>query len=238
MIEWNKVTWYSKLVAVFVFLCVFALGILLGSAYEKTKNPNLFVDDHHDTNSAPVVNEPVKTFPLSTSTIFTSEKLGIRFSHLSYDQQFDQRFSIKEEGNKLFISFDSQPESSLHEFITVFNKTSGESFMQAVERIAFSGSIPKGCSIGVPKFMPIQNGYQVLELQSESNVEADRDKTQCSQSTYNSDWRSAYFLYNPQVPTKVLFVNNGQDAFPSVPWTPGEINSNNPSAAETIEILK
>ncbi len=40
-IEWNKVTWYSKLAAVIVFLLVLVLGFYIGLQYEKlqiTKN--------------------------------------------------------------------------------------------------------------------------------------------------------------------------------------------------------
>ncbi len=33
-IEWNRVTWYSKLMAVIVFLATFALAFKLGMAYE------------------------------------------------------------------------------------------------------------------------------------------------------------------------------------------------------------
>ncbi len=35
-IEWNRVTWYSKLLAVIVFVGVFVLAFYLGRQYEKT----------------------------------------------------------------------------------------------------------------------------------------------------------------------------------------------------------
>lgn len=35
-IEWNRVTWYSKLLAVIVFVGVFVLAFCLGRQYEKT----------------------------------------------------------------------------------------------------------------------------------------------------------------------------------------------------------
>ncbi len=34
-IEWNKVTWYSKLAAVILFFLVLLLGIYIGSEYQK-----------------------------------------------------------------------------------------------------------------------------------------------------------------------------------------------------------
>lgn len=38
-IEWNKVTWYSKALAVVVFLAVFALAFYIGSEYQKAIGP-------------------------------------------------------------------------------------------------------------------------------------------------------------------------------------------------------
>ncbi len=43
-IEWNRVTWYSKLTAVVLFVSTFALGGYLGTEYQKivdgTQMPN------------------------------------------------------------------------------------------------------------------------------------------------------------------------------------------------------
>jgi len=39
-IEWNKVTWYSKLLAVILFLVVLALGFYIGALYEMVKVQN------------------------------------------------------------------------------------------------------------------------------------------------------------------------------------------------------
>lgn len=36
-IQWNKVTWYSKLVAVVLFVGVFFLGFYLGREYEEVR---------------------------------------------------------------------------------------------------------------------------------------------------------------------------------------------------------
>ena len=37
-IEWNKVTWYSKLVAIIVGLLILTLGFYLGIAYQEAQN--------------------------------------------------------------------------------------------------------------------------------------------------------------------------------------------------------
>lgn len=34
-IEWNKVTWYSKLIAVILYVSTFAFAFWLGVSYEK-----------------------------------------------------------------------------------------------------------------------------------------------------------------------------------------------------------
>ena len=37
-IEWNKVTWYSKLIAVIVFVAVFKIAFLFGMEFQKLKS--------------------------------------------------------------------------------------------------------------------------------------------------------------------------------------------------------
>jgi len=37
-IQWNKVTWYSKLIAVVLFIAVFFLGFYLGREYEEARS--------------------------------------------------------------------------------------------------------------------------------------------------------------------------------------------------------
>lgn len=42
-IQWNKVTWYSKLAAVIIYVCTFALAFWLGRMYEA-QHPNYQLD--------------------------------------------------------------------------------------------------------------------------------------------------------------------------------------------------
>lgn len=35
-LEWKKVTWYSQIVAIVLFLAVFGLGFYVGKSYEHT----------------------------------------------------------------------------------------------------------------------------------------------------------------------------------------------------------
>ena len=39
-IEWNKVTWYSKLLAIIIFVATFYVGFVLGNLKEKVNNIN------------------------------------------------------------------------------------------------------------------------------------------------------------------------------------------------------
>ena len=36
-IEWKKVTWYSQILAIVVFVCVFCVGFFLGEKFESSK---------------------------------------------------------------------------------------------------------------------------------------------------------------------------------------------------------
>ena len=43
-IEWNKVTWYSKLVALALFVALPFIGFYLGVKYEKAREAGAAVD--------------------------------------------------------------------------------------------------------------------------------------------------------------------------------------------------
>jgi len=42
-IIWNKVTWYSKLAAVIVFLGVLILGIYIGRQYQEIQDQSILI---------------------------------------------------------------------------------------------------------------------------------------------------------------------------------------------------
>ena len=41
-IQWNKVTWYSKILAVVLFLAIFIIGIFLGTQIQLLKDINSY----------------------------------------------------------------------------------------------------------------------------------------------------------------------------------------------------
>lgn len=50
-IEWNKVTWYSKLIAVILFVGTFVLGLYLGNEYQKAIAVSVVDDEKVSPNS-------------------------------------------------------------------------------------------------------------------------------------------------------------------------------------------
>jgi hypothetical protein len=58
-IQWNKVTWYSKLIAVILFVGVFFLGLWLGNSYPRTVNVS------ENTNGIGVTFNSTSTTPFS-----------------------------------------------------------------------------------------------------------------------------------------------------------------------------
>ena len=94
--------------------------------------------------------------------------------------------------------------------------------------------IVKSCAIINHKL-----GYETLQIKSISNQQ---DSITSCQSKYSRDWSVGYFLYNPSVSTKLLFIEDGQDPFPSEPelYISGnvpDIVDMKPSASDTIEIF-
>ena len=67
-VEWNKVTWYSKIAAVIVFGGVFVLGYWLGAQNAEV----VYVEMLHIAHSHDAKSESFRTNPLEISTITNS----------------------------------------------------------------------------------------------------------------------------------------------------------------------
>ena len=46
-IQWNKVTWYSKLLAVILFVTAFFVGYILGNQNSRIKGINYVLDNYY-----------------------------------------------------------------------------------------------------------------------------------------------------------------------------------------------
>jgi hypothetical protein len=60
-IEWNKVTWYSKLLAIIIFVGTFWLGFNLGVKSEHFKNLNSQIDNNISTTDLLLAVDEVKS---------------------------------------------------------------------------------------------------------------------------------------------------------------------------------
>lgn len=52
-IEWRRVTWYSQLAAIILFLAVFALGFKLGERSERGAKESVVVGGHRSKQKRP-----------------------------------------------------------------------------------------------------------------------------------------------------------------------------------------
>ena len=74
-IEWNKVTWYSKAVAVVLFVGTFLLGLYLGSEYQKSISaPTLGEEIIPDSNKPQKEKETRSENPAKTEENVSSQK--------------------------------------------------------------------------------------------------------------------------------------------------------------------
>ena len=107
-IEWNKVTWYSKIAAVAVFVGTFFLGFWLGTM----KAEKVYVEVPqiiHNTKNIPTI--PV------TSNVYHSDQYGFEINLEGYIVDSSRRglFVIKEpEANFLVYDPQKEPGTELH----------------------------------------------------------------------------------------------------------------------------
>jgi hypothetical protein len=83
-IEWNKVTWYSKLAAVIVFVGTFFLGFWLGTMNAE----KVYIEIPHisrvtTTSSVPIIATPTEKF--SDWKTYTDEKYGFQFKYPPFE---------------------------------------------------------------------------------------------------------------------------------------------------------
>jgi heme/copper-type cytochrome/quinol oxidase subunit 1 len=93
-IEWNKVTWYSKLAAVILGVGIFVLGIYLGMTIEKArdelKNTQPRVTNNGDTSSPlPPITNSNGCEQLPEAACFEREECMASYgpSFCSYDEE-------------------------------------------------------------------------------------------------------------------------------------------------------
>ncbi len=224
-LEWNKVTWYSKLGALILFVVVIpVLTFVIGREYEKTisalKSVNTLtassqvssvyaaVAPHINevtvqlTDTKPKPPESVATSQSYNQTSFISEKLGIAFTHSA---------SLKTQvmGNKVYV-FPEGIKPTRGQFIEVFKKPENESLKAAIERIILADNISERCTvktsiIKATGFKRAQITYPPPENPNEpfwANIAL------CDENYAESN-SVRYFTVDPKFPSKFFFLDLG-----------------------------
>lgn len=118
MIEWNKVTWYSKLAAVILFLIVLVVGFIIGKQYEAVNSltiqgneqlPN--VSSTNDSISIPA-QENWSTFtntPLGYSIKVPEEAVITTVNRSEKDKKPQEAFCVSIEYKEAFILLGKNP---------------------------------------------------------------------------------------------------------------------------------
>lgn len=215
---------------VIVLAAAFGCGFYLGAFYAVRQVSNYMGLEPFIENRSDVVE-------------FTSEKLGVRFTYAKNSWGYDEsKYTIVEKGNELHIIDENTNEDVLGSaFMTVITIGVNEDFWDAVVRIGLGGIVPKKCSVTKTlndATLPKNFDYQVLSIESESFGSLPDFVDYCK-SEYSAGFRSAYFVYNPAVPTKMVFVTNGQDVLGT--YVPGDLESGYGEAiyaSQTLEIFK
>ncbi len=151
-IEWNKVTWYSKLVAVVVFVGTFALAFSLGRQYESSITVKPIPIENNSENT---VVEKTPDTSLSVGQVKRSGNLEIKLNSITQDSRcpadvvciqagkVDASVTLTSKEGKLTITMSSDGE--VHNFgkynVSIFEvyptKYSSKSTSQSDYRITF-----------------------------------------------------------------------------------------------------
>ena len=155
----------------------------------------------------------------SETAMFKSDNLGIYFNY-----GFPNEISFVEVDNRIYIKTKGG-EVSNNPFIEVFLKGEDEVFKDVV----FEFIDGDNCEVVIPKQFVIQNGYEAYEI---SKIDSSGSGCGVFGPSDEEEFDSSYFLYNPEVSGKFVFIDNGQDYLPSNSEAKGLL------ASETIEIVK
>jgi hypothetical protein len=245
-IEWNMVTWYSKLCAIVFFFAIFsAWTFYLGMQYQEVLmlramaggDPSELPLQEQITRALEAQEQVFRRYPNSQVATYRSENLGLSFQYVSFFEEYNQRVAIQEESNRIYAVTDQQPRNIA--YMTVFTKQSTETFDQAVARIAFGGALPSVCKLSPYENYRGPTNYQTRIIQSINEVGVDTaDQDPCASSHFAGLFHYAYFIYNPAVPTKIVFVDGGHDPLPSQPRKDSNDTTNYLHADETLVIFK
>lgn len=212
-----------------IFLIIVIIILGFGSAicqYSIFNNDDVVVESESksletENNSDDVVktNTPVLNNKITTENIdgevvytYTSNELGISFQFVEYAMISPD---IKEIGNRIVFGEN-------YGWIDVFEKNPAISFEDAIKETFLGGSDAKDCWVEMDESLSEAGGVnQYLSARISFPAPTNQDDPwwvnggNCSE--YSDLNTVRYFLYNPLVPDKFIFVENGQGVIAFAP---------------------
>ena len=191
------------------------LLILAGVFWLNQENLNNSLPDQ--TNNSPSNNNTEESVTLSsTAKTYTSAKLGIKFTYESKPVETFE-VTVTERDNKIFLHGTSEtPEQG--KMVEVINKNPNYSLKQAIEEQFLRTVKSDDCFVEVIQqaaedTRPNNYEFAIISYPPPTDTGApfwqNRDK--CHQ-TYSKTNDVRYFMYNPSVPNKMVFLILGQDS--------------------------
>lgn len=184
----------------------------------ESKSKSLETENDSDDvvkTSTPVLNNKISTETIDGEVVYTytSNELGISFQFVEYAMISPD---IKEIGNRIVFGEN-------YGWIDVFEKNPAVSFEDAIKKTFLNGRDAKDCWVemdespseagGVNQYLSAKISFPVPE-----NNQGDPwwvYGENCSK--YADSTGVQYFLYNPLVPDKFIFVENGQGVIAFAP---------------------
>ncbi|MGE5298067.1 MAG: hypothetical protein ACM3KM_02805 [Acidobacteriaceae bacterium] len=214
-IEWHKVTWYSKLGAVVVFVFAIAFGTYASLEFQKTKGTDVMDADLLVSNTPK--EDPNKPLPEGVKT-YTSEKLGVKFNYLEKHGN-----PILEETGRIFVGGLSG------QWVQEFAKDPNDSLKLAIEQKFLKGISSADCYVVTWKggdedwegySKDFEFGTILYPIDTENPEKAWFDNNKCPK-IYRATNGISYFLMDKKHPSKYFFFSIGQYAIFAEPDRPG-----------------
>lgn len=201
MIEFNRVTWYSKMSAAIVLLGLLpAWTFFLGMRYQEARD-GIELDAKVQIASTRNVFRHLS----SSQKDFSSQKLGVAFD---YKNSGNPVLAL-EKGSKVYVY--QSADSTEGQFIEVFIKNPKESFSEAIKRIILKNYPSPDCKIELVDDSASRYQKAIISY-PESDVPGQDwfvNMDLCNPK-YDVTDGIRYFFYDPSHPDRFFFLSIGQ----------------------------
>ena len=192
----------SKLLTTLSSLVIASALVVSGCVFKKPPVPPA-VNQNQNTNTAATTTE-IDTSDWKT---YRNEALGVEFSYDAFDQYSGKEHFIQEENDKILLYVKG---NNFGLTITVLDIES--SAPEEYLKNNYMRGIDQACKINIqdPRdttSYQLKGDYHVLFISSEP----DKSTYETNCGPYGNNNAIAYFLYNKNMPEKLLWVSIGQD---------------------------